>query len=174
MEKGTSQISTRIAVLGPESSGKTTLCEFLADTHGAVLVEEYAREYLDVTEKGYSSKDLICIAQEQFKRNSEVKGGLVVCDTEMITIELWYSEKFSEAPKVILDLAQTQQFDHYLLCRPDFPWEEDPLRENPKDRDRLFSLYLEILEKGAKPYHILEGPHSERVQKVEHLLSLSR
>lgn len=174
MEKRISQIPTRIAVLGPESSGKTTLCDFLADEHSATVVPEYAREYLKNRGIEYTSEDVLNIAQKQFERNQNTKGDMVVCDTEMITCRIWFSEKFSGVPLLVDQLIEDQDFDVYLLCKPDIPWEVDPLRENPVDRARLFSLYLDLLEKVGAPYHIIEGSHSERKQMVESILSLSR
>jgi nicotinamide riboside kinase len=52
----------------------------------------------------------------------------------------------------------------YLLCSPEgIAWEADPLRENPHDRDRLFTIYEENLIFHQKSYQILRGPISERL-----------
>ena len=56
--------------------------------------------------------------------------------------------------------------DHYFLCSPDIPWEEDPLRENPKDRKRLFTLYENNLIEKGWPYSVLKGSVEERKQEV--------
>ena len=64
-----------------------------------------------------------------------------------------------------MDLLKEQKIDHYFLCKPDIPWEPDPLRENPEDRERLFKLYERgLLEIGA--YNVLSGNIEERKMRI--------
>ena len=51
-----------------------------------------------------------------------------------------------------------------LLCRPDIPWEPDPLRENPHDRDRLFAVWEREMQALGLPYTIIEGTEEERMR----------
>ncbi|NND95002.1 MAG: ATP-binding protein [Flavobacteriales bacterium] len=171
MEKRISKDSKRIAVLGPESSGKTTLCTYLEEFHDALVIKEFAREYLGNNSSSYSLNDLLTIAEQQFDSNERAQSDLVVCDTEMITMLIWASEKFGSIPGELEDLAAAQQFDHFLLCRPDISWEYDPLRENPMDRDRLFDLYLKALKNVQTPFSIVQGSKAERIRSIDSLLS---
>ena len=153
----------KIAFTGPESSGKTTMARWTAKHFSYVLVPEYAREYLQKT-TAYHLNDLNNIALEQFKRNSAL-GDLVV-DTEMLVMKIWCEEKYFNCSQEILDLLKEQKIDHYFLCKPDIPWEPDPLRENPEDRERLFKLYeRDLLGLGAS-YNVLSGNVEARKMRI--------
>tara|TARA_B100000900_G_scaffold404567_1_gene413092 strand:- start:626 stop:1129 length:504 start_codon:yes stop_codon:yes gene_type:complete len=158
----------RIAFTGPECSGKSTMAKWLADEYSLKIVEEYAREYLQ-KKKGYSIHDLDVIAAEQFVRNSSQ--GPLIADTEMLVLKIWSEEKYQRVSKNILQLLKQQEFDFYFLCKPDFNWVSDPLRENALDRERLFDLYEESLKKHKYPYCLLSGPEVERKEIIKTILA---
>lgn len=118
------------------------------------MISEYAREYLAVR-KEYNIEDLNAIAKEQYERNNACEK--LIIDTEMLVMKIWCEEKFTNCSTEILSLYEEQQIDHYFLCKPDVPWEEDPLRENPSDRDRLFERYKESLLERRVSFNILSG-----------------
>lgn len=157
----------KIAILGPESSGKTTLCEALAAHFQASRVPEFARAYLGPRNGRYERADLLPIAVGQCAAEDTAMRGeasVVFCDTEMITIRIWSEEKFGACDARIIRLSVERHYDHWLLCRPDIPWEPDPLRENPLDRDRLFGVYEARLNKLGKPYTIIHGENPLRMR----------
>ena len=158
----------RIAFTGPECSGKSTMAKWLSDEYSLKIVEEYAREYLQ-KKKGYSIHDLDVIAAEQFVRNSSQ--GPLIADTEMLVLKIWSEEKYQRVSKNILQLLKQQEFDFYFLCKPDFNWVSDPLRENALDRERLFDLYEESLKKHKYPYCLLSGPEVERKEIIKTILA---
>jgi NadR type nicotinamide-nucleotide adenylyltransferase len=163
----------KIAIVGPESSGKTTLCEALATHYRVPWVPEFAREYLADRDGRYAQHDLLNIAHGQCAAEdaSAVHAPkLLVCDTDMITIRIWSEEKYGACDRAIMDLAENRHYDHWLLCRPDFPWEPDPLRENPHDRDRLFVVYEKMLEGLGKPYSTIEGDRAMRMRVATALI----
>ncbi len=142
----------KITILtGAESTGKTTLAKKLSIEENLPLVEEYAREYLE--EKliinpayQYTLKDLVSIAKKQNQLESQAfeKYGQIVCDTDIITIQIWAMDKF----KTWLDVSNPNiYFKEYLLCPPDIPWVSDPLRENPTDRWRIHHMYIDYLDR---------------------------
>ncbi len=161
----------RIAILGPESSGKSTLSKALSQHFGIPLVEEYARAYLTDLAKPYTLEDLLSIAEEQFS----LSDGTIqlISDTEMSTMVIWAEEKFKEVPEQILKLETQQEFSLYILCRPDIPWQADALRENPDDRERLFLLYEERLIALSRPYQVVSGQGEARMNKALDLISIS-
>lgn len=165
------QSNCRLAILGPESSGKTTLCEFLRVNYDAYVIEEYARDYLETYGSGYSLSDLITIAEQQFERNQDSRDGLIVCDTEMITAAIWAEDKFGNVPEVIQHLLEEQEFDLYLLCRPDIEWQLDELRENPHDRGRLFNSYQDTLEEMGLSYKMIQGEGQDRYLQLPEILA---
>ncbi len=161
----------RIAIVGPESSGKTTLTEALAHHYGCAYTKEYARTYLEDNGPGYVEEDLMHIAGGQLLVEGEAqelakdKGSdLLICDTDMLTIRIWSEEKFGRCHLLLMRLVEDVSYDLWLLCTPDIAWQPDPLRENPKDRDRLFAVYERMLQTMDKPYRIVAGSHEERMK----------
>ncbi len=94
------------------------------------------------------------------------KQKLIICDTTLQTIKIWSLEKFKKYDDWFL--TQENNYTHYLLCDPSIPWEPDPLRENPTDRDRLFNLYLKELE-GLK-VTIISGDKTERLNQSKKII----
>lgn len=158
----------RIAIVGPESSGKTTIAAALAEHFGTRFVEEFARDYL--TQRGgiYREGDLleIALSQDALSRKVEerIDSKVIFHDTDMITIKIWSEEKYARVHEQIEMLVRDVHYDHWFLCRPDIPWESDPLRENPHDRDRLFKVYEHTLRSMQKPFTVLEGSHDKRLR----------
>ena len=141
---------------GPESSGKTTCAERIAKESQLPLVEEYAREYLNLYGIKYTLEDIQEMAIEQVKRETQThrNNPLIVCDTDIVTLEIWALEKFG------ISLCFTDELidkKHYLLCYPDIPWEPDALRENPDDRLRLFERYEQFLKDLSASFTILKS-----------------
>ncbi|MBK9146472.1 MAG: ATP-binding protein [Flavobacteriales bacterium] len=158
---------TKIAIVGPESSGKSTLAQELMLRARAWYVSESAREYIDGLDRPYEEADLLEIARAQASNEEMVSTefkGLMVCDTDLITIRIWSEEKFGRCHPWILEQSEKRQYDHWLLCKPDIPWEPDPQRENPYDRDRLFEKYKALLDWLEKPYTIISGSRNARVK----------
>ena len=90
--------------------------------------------------------------------------GPLICDTDLITIRIWSEEKYGRCDPWIVRQTEQRHYDLWLLCRPDIPWEQDPLRENPLDRDRLFERYEELLRLLRKPYVIIAGDRDKRLK----------
>ncbi len=164
----------RIAVTGPESSGKTTLCESLATHFEVEYIPEFARTYLEKTKGKYTQVDLDEIAKGQLKAVNSSKNNVLISDTDFSVLEVWSLYKYGNVSPLITALVSENTFDLHILCTPDIPWEEDPLRENPTTRDLLFEHYKESLEKYAKHFILVSGGHSNRLKKciqiIEHLL----
>ncbi|MEQ8689835.1 MAG: ATP-binding protein [Pseudomonadales bacterium] len=148
-----------VVVTGPECSGKTTLTQECADRLGLPCVPEVARSYLQPGRR-YQPTDLLKIAHQQATLESacrqEATAGLVA-DTDLQTIYIWWQEKYGPAPTALVQAYAGQSERCYLLCTPDLPWQQDGLRENPLDRERLFALYKNDLDQRGKPYHIVAG-----------------
>jgi nicotinamide riboside kinase len=154
----------RIAITGPECSGKTTLAAALqAALPNAVVVPEMARSYLESSGIGinYSAADVLHIAHLQHKALNEAvrsDAQVVVSDTDFAVLCVWTDVVYGKVDPDIYALFQSFEFDMYLLCRPDLPWEFDPLRQNPTDRDALFERYVQLLES----HGLLIHPHCWR------------
>ena len=162
-------MSLKIAFTGPESSGKTTLAKLIAATLDGHFIEEYAREYLSDKES-YNQMDLDIIAKKQLE-NWKVKSNLLIADTELTVIKVWSDYRFKNCSDYILNAYKSQSFDHYFLCKPDIPWEDDPMRENPENRDELFELYLQELKKMQRPFTIIQGNKENRLKTCKEVIS---
>lgn len=128
-----------VVVTGPESSGKTTLANQLAEYFDWPLLPELAREYLTGKSR-YGPGDLLTLAKQQAASEADLDEHGIL-DTDWQTLYIWWQEKFGPAPDSLVQRYANAPRRMYLLCKPDLPWEADALRENPDDRDRLFDLY---------------------------------
>ncbi|MCZ6889730.1 MAG: AAA family ATPase [Gammaproteobacteria bacterium] len=155
-----------VSIVGPESSGKTTLAERLAMTFGAPGLAEYAREYL-TGRPNYTENDLDTIARgQQAQEHALLEAGhpLVVLDTDLIVIRVWWQEKYGYVPDWVDQHLREQRERVYLLTCPDLPWEPDPLRESPADRDRLFEIYRVTLDQYGFSYSEIRGTGEPRYE----------
>ena len=145
----------KIIVTGPESCGKTTLCDAISKQFKIPYNKEYAREYLTEIGREYSKKDLLKIAIKQLKNEKS----RFLLDTDLITIKIWSIYKYGDCEEWILKQIESQKKENrfYLLCKPDIKWYPDQLRENPKDRIKLFDTYLNEISTLNHKYHIVEG-----------------
>ena len=164
----------KIVVTGPESSGKTTLAAALSDQLAAPVVLEFAREYLAHLGRAYQREDLAAIGagQQAWERwyeqrlHAEPQGKLLICDTDWTVLHVWEQYRFQakEAFRWQQGYTGHAPADLYLLCAPDFPWQPDPLREHPEERNVLFGLYRVLLEGLPARFIILEGPADGRLE----------
>ncbi len=155
----------KIVITGPESSGKSTLSRTLAKHYQAPLLTEYARTYLDQLDLPYREEDLLAIARGQVEQEDEATRhcpSLLLCDTSLLVICIWSQHKYGRIHPWIEQQWKQRPVDHYLLCRHDLPWEPDPQRENPHDRDELFALYQRALQE--KMHTIISGDASARLK----------
>jgi len=133
----------KIIFTGPESTGKSTAAMKMSFQNSLPIVYEYARTFLEEQGPQYQMADLYHILEKQYDSEEEAhaKSDVIICDTDWLTIHVWAQEKFGKLIKPPRDLEER----YYIICPPDIPWEMDPLRENPEDRDRLFDIYMEKL-----------------------------
>jgi len=157
------------ACVGPESSGKTTLCNQLATRFEGVIVPEFAREYLNSKDGTYVESDLITIAENQLELETRIianSQGPVFCDTDVLVVMNWYQFKYRKRNKAIENLFDLQQPRKYLLTYPDLEWEPDPLRENPDDLVAIFNMYEFGLKSIGADYRVIKGLGVERLSNA--------
>lgn len=160
----------KIALTGPESSGKTTMAQYVAARFGAPLVQEYARLYLDSIARPYDAGDLPLIARGQLNWEQAMAASnppLLICDTDMFVLQIWSEFKYGHCSPLILQYLREARYTAHILCRPDIPWTFDPLREHPEQREVLFGLYLKALQQAGAMFIIAEGTEEQRRQAAE-------
>ena len=190
----------KVAVIGPESTGKSTLCELLAQHYNTQWCPEFAREFLLTHGTDYTYDDLLYIAKGQLAMEDEYvqsvvnsresgvnsrsnesrlmarSSHLLFIDTEMYVMKVWCEFVFGKCHRWILDQIIERKYDLYLLCNTDLPWVKDELREYPdlKTRDQLYHIYKDIMINQSTPWVVITGDYDERLQKaikaVEQLL----
>jgi NadR type nicotinamide-nucleotide adenylyltransferase len=158
----------KIVVIGPESTGKSTLCEQLAAHYATAWVPEYAREYLHTHGKEYTYNDLLIIAKGQVALEDEyaerIQSPLFI-DTDLYVMKVWSEFVFGKCDPWILDQIVARRYDGYLLCRTDLPWAPDELREypDPVTREKLFHIYKDCLINQSTPWAEISGLAEDRL-----------
>lgn len=158
----------KIAVTGPESTGKSALTQALAAHYNCPFVCEFAREYVEKLDRPYNFDDIKAIARHQIEAEnyySENKiADFVFFDTELIITKVWFEYCYGEAPDFVHQALMTKYFDLYLLCEPDLAWEPDPVREHGDDRDYFYERYKQEIILLQKPFFSINGTGQIRIQ----------
>lgn len=159
----------RIVVIGPESTGKSTLSEQLAAHFHTEWVREYARGYLENLGRPYEQHDLLQIAEGQLQLEDETAArakDLIICDTDLQVIRVWSEAKYGECDPRILQMIAQREYDLYLLTYIDIPWTDDPLREHPlpSEREYFYNIYREIVMNAGIPWAEIKGDYEERLK----------
>ena len=164
----------KIVVIGPESTGKSTLCEQLAAHYGSIWVKEYAREYLLTNGTHYTFENLLDIAKGQLKLEDEAAAVLaerhkpLIVDTDMYVMKVWCEFVFEKTHHWILNRLVERKYDLYLLCNIDLPWVKDELREYPDliSREKLYHHYKDAMINQNTPWVDISGHYEERLRKA--------
>ncbi|MBS1667589.1 MAG: ATP-binding protein [Bacteroidetes bacterium] len=176
----------KIVIIGPESTGKSTLCELLAQYYQTQWVPEFAREYLLRHGKDYSFEDLLTIAKGQLALEDKICAAFptfnpqlpptnsqfpipknpIFIDTDMYVMKVWCEFVFGKCHQWIINEIAKRKYDLYLLCNTDLPWVKDELREYPdfETRGKLFRIYKDILVNQSTPWVEISGNPDERMK----------
>ena len=166
----------RIVVIGPESTGKSTLCSALANHYNTLWCPEYAREYLLTNGKDYTYDNLLTIAKGQIAleekyaakvaATSTLPKTYLFIDTDMYVMKVWCEYVFGKCHSFILEQIKERKYNLYLLCNIDLPWTRDELREYPDEQPRreLFQLYKELLTNQSVPFVEISGLENDRIE----------
>lgn len=151
-----------VGIIGPESSGKSTLAKYLAKRYNGLLVPEYAREFVEAKGTTDVTYDEVCsIARhqiEQLKQMADSQQPVAIFDTELVITKVWFDYAFGRMPEWLEEAIQTYKMDVYLLCKPDIPWKQDGARYNGSNeiRQELFERYEQEIQTLDIPYYIIE------------------
>ena len=174
----------KIVIIGPESTGKSTLCTNLAAHYKSIWVKEYARVFLEKKANNYTYENLYEISQGQLSEEDEAYNsmlnnsaktnrGLLFIDTNLYVIKIWSEFVFNKCDNRILSEIVKREYDLYLLCNTDLPWVKDELREYPDlaTRKKLFNYYKEELTEQNVPWAIINGNNKQRLQNAVSIIN---
>lgn len=172
-----------VAILGAESTGKTTLCRDLSAHFGCPWVPEYMRTYLqakwDKEHLTCTWEDLLPIAQGQIELENKLAAqaaqnsdsSYLFCDTSLFELMVYANWYYGDCPDALTQAALTHHYDLILLTEVDIPWVADDLRDSPHQRDEISAYFESQLTRHQKPFHRIGGDRQERVQQVLEWLS---
>ena len=167
----------KIAIVGPESTGKSSLAKSLARYFDTEFVPEIAREYLEKLKIPYRENDLLDIAKIQCEtedRLSKKVGDILICDTTLLVMKIWSEVKYNRCDAWIIEEEERRKYDLFLLCNIDLEWEPDPLREHPDKREFLFNFYLDSLKLMNANYCVISGIGEARIEHAIAAISQHR
>jgi len=90
----------KIVIIGPESTGKSTLCEQLAEHYKTSWCPEYAREYLLKNGTDYSFGDLLTIAKGQVALEEKTGAAVKKMEEDAVTGGVKVGNRFTEGRRL--------------------------------------------------------------------------
>ena len=179
LEQHTPESVITVAVLGAESTGKTTLCRDLAAHFDSLWVSEYMRTYLqakwDDEQLTCTWDDLLPIAQGQIALENKLakqvtqtsnENRYLFCDTSLFELMVYSHWYYGDCPAALEQAALAHHYDLILLTEVDIPWVADDLRDSPYQRDEISAYFASQLSKHQKPFVRISGDRKERVRQV--------
>ncbi len=160
----------KIAIVGPESTGKSSISQALAKHYNTLWVPEYARYYCAALTEPCNLQDEINMFHGQVALEdsfaSIVTEPLLICDTTFLTVKIWSDEMFGTTPQIVLDALPKYNYDLYLLMDIDLPWEDDPLRDFPDKRTYFMDIWHKELQALNARYVVVGGLGTDRIKNA--------
>ncbi|MCC9072913.1 DUF4301 family protein [Flavobacterium sp. F-65] len=176
MEENLKQQDTGIlkfALFGPESTGKTTLAQQLASYYETEWVPEFARDYL---QQKWEENQHICVeadmmpiayGQTKLENDKLVSANkFLFCDTNLMVTKVFSEMYYNYCNPLLNEAALEHEYDLFFLTDIDVPWEKDDIRDSPKERESVFSVFKRALIEAKKPYITLSGNKKSRLAKA--------
>lgn len=167
-----------VAILGAESTGKTTLCQDLAVHFNCKWVPEFMRPYLqkkwNTEQKTCEWDDLLPIARGQIaleNTRAQQTARYLFCDTSLFELMVYSNWYYGKCPKAIIQAALAHHYDLILLTEVDVPWEPDDLRDAPHEREQIAQRFADELTRHGKPFRRIRGDRETRVGQVAEWLA---
>lgn len=168
----------KIAIVGPESTGKTTLASQLAEEFNTIWIPEFARNYLqekwDSKQQICTKDDLIPIAIGQTHLENEAlkkANKILFCDTAVLVTKVFSDIYYNSCDAILEKAAKKHKYDLIFLTDVDVPWEKDDLRDKPNDREESMAIFEQALVEYKKPYIKLSGTKEQRLEKATKIIS---
>ena len=157
----------KIVLIGPECTGKSTLGKYLSTVYRCQYVSEYSRKY--ALERGggdvLTVEDVLPIVKGQVFSEDNAQGEMVFLDSNPLASAVYSRWYYGVVPYEVERIIEEREYDFYLLCSPDIPWQQDRTRsmDSQSDRDSIFQCFLRRVKNSGVPYQIISGLGQERV-----------
>ena len=165
----------RIAILGAESTGKSTLSTALAARYNTLWVPEYLREFVETEGRVPFEGDQFRIAQIQMEREHAAAAaarGFLFCDTTPFMTEIYSGVYWGRVDAQLAALDLNYDYAVTLVAAPDLPWVPDGLqRESAAVRQQVHQALIDKLERRAIAYTLLTGVLEQRLSQAEAVLN---
>lgn len=170
-------LAIRVAVVGAESTGTTTLSKDLAKTLHAPWVPEYGRLYsegLVYSQHEWNDEEFVHIAKMQqdmereFAKNSH---GIIVCDTNAFATSLWQKRYMGHTTPEVEAIAQQDRVNQYFLTGDEIPFVQDGIRDGEHIRHDMHTAFARQLDSLLTPHETLRGPKRTRVAKAKEVIA---
>jgi nicotinamide riboside kinase len=163
----------KIALVGAESTGKTTLARalaahFAAEGRRAVVVDEALRAWCEREGREPRPEEQLPIAQEQQRRVDDAALGadIVIADTTALLVAIYGGLLFADDPVLRFALERQRGFDLTLVTGLDLPWVDDGLHRDAASRERVDQLVRSLLERAGIAYRVVYGTGGERLRNA--------
>ncbi len=157
----------KIAIVGPESTGKSVTAKYLAEQLQTICVPEYARYYCQALNNQYTPQDEVNMFYGQLALEEALipiaKNNLLICDTTILTVKVWCDHLFGDTPQEVKKEIDRRHYDLYLLMDIDLPWQDDPLRDFPHQREYFMGVWKKELQTLDANYSVVSGIGEERL-----------
>jgi NadR type nicotinamide-nucleotide adenylyltransferase len=167
----------RVAILGAESTGKSTLAPALAARYGTLWVPEYLREFVETRQRVPFEHDQVEIARTQREREDAMAAlpaarRYLFCDTTPLMTAVYSRIYWGRVPPDLLAMEAAHDYAYTLVAGLDLPWVPDGLqRESEEVREQVHACLLAVLRERGIPFTLLEGDLPQRLRQVEELLA---
>ena len=159
----------RVVITGPESTGKTTLSQRIAELANAEWVPEASRIYAERKGGELQASDVAPIAREHIRladaateRARATGKELLVLDTDLLSTVVYARHYYRLVPDWVERMERARRGDLYLLCDIDVPWIPDGIRDRPANREEMFALFRDALVRRKAPFVLVHGSWDER------------
>ncbi len=171
----------KICIIGPESTGKSTIVSNLANEFNTVFVPEYAKAIID-SQNGqfcFNNVEQTALAQVRSEKALEfMTNKIMFCDSDVITTMCWSNILFNKMPNILHQIACTQKYDITYLLYPDTPWIYDSHRNITSNlhtnefRINMFNMMEQLLIKYNRKYVVVKGDFNHKQLFIKRNLSI--
>jgi nicotinamide riboside kinase len=165
-------MSFKVAIVGPESTGKTTVFQYLQSYYKCTTINDYSRKYLTENGLKYDEKDVLTMATNHSKLIRDSSDyELTILDTDLLNYVIWFEVKYIKFDDSLLKLWRDNKADLYFLLLPTLSWEYDEMRESEFTQDLLVDLHIKYLNENNCFYYIIDSCCKKRLNYIVFLIN---